>query len=548
MLRSIRTIRNIPRLKTITLVLARHGLHQVASLLGAPIRFQLRRFWSRPLAEPLRQVERLRLAFQELGPTFIKLGQFIANRPDLFPESYVREFQKLENRVTPVPFAKMRSVLVEELGEDLDRSFSRIDEEPLASASIAQIHRATTRSGEEVVLKIQKPGTGALIESDLEILSLLAEALSRGDELRILDPEGVVAEARRVLERELNFTFERHAQERVRASFAEDPVLVVPKTHPELSGRRVLVMEYLPGTSLRDSVIDGDDARRVARQCTRILFDMIFRDGYFHADPHSSNILLLPGQRLGWVDFGAMGLFTAELRDRLVSLLRAIVARDYKDAARHVLRLGSGGGDAPLFEFSQDLASRLDAFFGLTLEEIDIGSLFKAVMELARDHRIVIAPGFIIMTRCLLLMQGVATRIDPSFNTMAEVEPLLRRHLVDRLRPDRIAKNATGKLGEMAAALWETPIHLGEILRRLAQGRFQIDTHLQGLERLTRRFEACTDHIVQALIVSALLVSSSLVMHLELAPRVWGMPVIGLVGYLGAGLLSVWILLSRLGR
>ncbi|MCA8961261.1 MAG: AarF/ABC1/UbiB kinase family protein, partial [Planctomycetes bacterium] len=411
-LRSIRTIRNIPRLKDISWILMRHGLHQVASYLGAP--FRLRVFsWIPGLNQKPApsQATRMRLAFQELGPIFIKLGQLIANRPDLFPQAYVDEFAQLEDRVEPVPFDKIRGVIEEELGAPIEEVFLEVSEKPLASASLAQVHCATTRSGDAVILKVQKPGLQKVIESDLEILGLVAEALAQIGGLGEFDPEGIVAEVARTVEREVDFNFERHAIERVRQNFDGDPVLVVPQTYPALSTKRVLTQERLLGTALRrlDSAsLPAEERRRVARECSRILFEMVFRDGYFHADPHASNIMLLHDGRVGFIDFGSMGVFGEELRHRLVKLMRVLIERDFNGVAREVLRIGRPhGGEFHFFHFSQDLASRLDPYFGLSLSETDVPALFATVMSIAREYRIAIVPGFVTMTRCLALMEGV---------------------------------------------------------------------------------------------------------------------------------------------
>ncbi|MFN0058199.1 MAG: ABC1 kinase family protein [Planctomycetota bacterium] len=553
MLRSIRTIRNIPRLKDITFILFKHGLHQVASRLGAPVFVRLRglvRGRGAPSREPpLSQIARLRLAFQELGPIYIKLGQLIANRPDVFPPAMVTEFAKLEDHVAPLKFETINAVLEEELGAPTERFFRHVNPEPLAAASIAQVHRAVTLSGEDVILKIQKPGIRKIMEHDLEILELVAEALSNIEGIGVWDPKGIVAEVSRALERELDFNFERNALDRVRAQFADDPVVVVPRTFREHSTEKLLVLEFLDGTPIRQldpAALGPAECHRIARECSRTLFEMIFRDGYFHADPHSSNILRLTDGRLGWIDFGAVGLFTDEMRLRLVKLLRALLERNYRLLARQVLKVGRPQGEISMFEFSQDLASRLDPYFGLSLKETDIPTLFTTVMDIARDYRIRISPGFVTMTRCLVLMEGLAHRLAPDFDAVVELEPLARRYFTERYRPDRLVKDAGEQLAELARTFWEYPQLVGEILHRAAEGRIAVDTEIQGLERFQRAMELSTNRIVAALVVSSLLVSSSLIINSKVGPEVWGVSAVGLTGYVFAGLISVRILISML--
>ena len=379
----------------------------------------------------------------------------------------------------------------------------------------------------------------------MEIFALVAEALAAVTDLESIDPEGLVAEVRRSLERELNFTFERNALERVRASFENDPVLVVPKTYPELSSGRLLVQEYLDGVSVRKFRQEGC---RIARECTRILFEMVFRDGYFHADPHSANILILKDGRVGLIDYGSMGLFTKELRSRLVRLLSNLLRRDYQQVARTVLKLGRPRGEVNVFELSQDLASRLDPYYGLTLREIELASLFSTILNLARDHRISIAPVFILMTRCLVLMEGVTEKLDPHFNTMDEIEPLAKRYLKERFRPENVYSEVEGRVWELANHLWEFPQHAAEVTRQLAQGRFQVDTHLQGLDKLGRRIEGSANAVVHALIVSSLLVASALVLDNDIGPTLWGLPAVALAGFVSAGLIGMRVLVQTFWR
>ncbi|MEM7167578.1 MAG: AarF/UbiB family protein [Planctomycetota bacterium] len=543
MLRSIRTLRSIPRVKDITLILLKHGVYQVASHLGAPFRMRVRGILRSPFGHPVRQAERLRLAFQELGPTFIKLGQLIANRPDLFPPAMVQEFAKLENRVDSIPFPDIKAAIERELGVPITEHFSDVDEKPLASASIAQVHRATLKDGTKVVLKVQKPGIDRIIDRDMEILALVANALSKVEDFGLFDPEGLVAEVHRSLERELRFTFERNAIDRVRKNFEKDEVMVVPRTFPRLSSDRLLVLECLDGTAIRNyKPPSQEEATRHAREVTRILFLMIFRDGYFHGDPHASNILVLNDGRLGWLDFGSMGLFTSEMRHTLMKMLRALLDRDYERLARQVLHFGRNSGDASRFEFTQDLANRLDPYFGLTLQEIDLGALFTTIVDLARDHRVSMSPSLLAMTRCLVLVESLAHQLDPELDTMEAVTPLARQYLLHQMRPDVVVDDVLSKLTDLASQVLEYPNYATEIMRRLAAGQLNIDTHVQGLEGLNERLRESSTTIAQAMVVSALLVASALVMDMK-GPTLWDLNLLGVVGYTIAAVLGLLILL-----
>lgn len=547
MLTSIRTIRNIPRLRAISFVLVKHGLFQMAEAVGAPLRLRLRRFF--PTRQRTSQVAQLRRAFEELGPIFIKLGQLIANRPDLFPQPMVDEFVRLQDDVDPVPFEQIEKVLITELGGPTRHFFREVDPTPLASASLAQVHRATTFDGDAVILKVQKPGLRKVMESDLEILELVAHALSRIEGLGTFDPAGLVAEVRRALERELNFNFERVAIERVRENFADDPVMVVPKTYPRLSTERLLVQELLVGRTLTHCdprELGLVETNRVARECSRILFEMIFRDGFFHADPHGSNVLLLEGGKLGWIDFGSTGLFTDEMRHRLIMLLKALLTRDFRQTAREVVKLGRPLEEIHMFEFSQDLASRIDPYFGLTLEETNVPALLSTVLELARDYHIVIPPSFVTMTRCLMLMQGLTRRLSPDFDAVKELEPLVKEFMKERYRPDRLAQEAWDEVYEIFRSLREAPRQMSDILRKTAEGRLKVDTGLRDLHRLQRTVDIGANRLTLALVVSSLLISSSMVLNYNVGPKIWDVPVLGLVGYVFAALVGIRVVMTMM--
>lgn len=547
MLTSIRTIRNIPRLRDISFVLVKHGLYQLAEYVGAPLRFRLRRFF--PLVTRTSQVAQLRLAFQDLGPIFIKLGQLIANRPDLFPQPMVDEFLQLQDNVDPIPYEQIEAVITEALGGPTRVFFREVDPIPLAAASLAQVHRATTFDGDEVILKVQKPGLRKVMDSDLEILELVAQALAKIEGLGTFDPAGVVAEVRRSLERELNFNFERNAIERVRKSFGDDPAIVIPKIYPRLSTDRVLVQEFLVGRAITHcdpKELGMVETNRIAREYSRVLFQMIFRDGFFHADPHGSNILLLEGGKLGWIDFGSTGLFTDEMRHRLVMLLRALLTRDFRQTAREVVKLGRPIDEVHMFEFSQDLATRIDPYFGLTVEETNVPALLSTVLDLARDYRIVIPPSFVVMTRCLILMQGLTRRIAPEFDAAAELEPLVRAFMKDRYRPDRLAEEAWDEITDFVRSLREYPRQFSEILRKASEGRLKVDTGLKDLNKLQRTVDIGTNRLTLALVVSALLVSSSMVLNYDVGPQIAGVPALGLIGYLFSALVGLRIVFAMM--
>ena len=466
----------------------------------------------------------------------------LASRPDVFPPELVQEMSKLRQDVDPLPFDEIRQTIEEELGSGYLDHFRQIDEIPIASASIAQVHRGVTLDGKSVVLKVQKPRARKQIEGDLALVDIFAEALSSQFGLKGLDPEGIARELHHWLERELNFSFERNSMDRVRASFTDDPSVVIPRTRPELCSDRLLVMDYLDGTTIASSDLDPVEGKRVAEECSRVLFTMIFRHGFFHADPHPSNLLLLENGQIAWVDFGSMGFLTRELRLILVRMLRALVKREYPEFARLVLRLAPSSENIDRFTFTEELATRIDPYLGLELHEIRLPDLLQSLLGMARDHRMEFSPGFIGMTRCLILMEGLAREIDPKFEISGVIEPLLRELVEEEIGPDRLLRLAGERFLDGISVAAEYPEQFGEALRRVARGRVRVETRLEGIDHLGKRIERSSGMIVQALVVSALLISSSLVMRVEVGPMLWGVPAIGLIGYLFAGIIGIGIL------
>jgi ubiquinone biosynthesis protein len=516
MFRSIRTLRSIPRIKDIALVLAKHGFHQVAGYLQTPVTSRIRRVFSAsPPPQVVEQPERLRLVLQDLGPTFIKFGQLLSTRPDLLPLSYIRELEKLQDDVSPEPFAEIRRQVEGELGGPIDQFFADFVEEPLATASIAQVHRAFTREGRPVVVKVRKQGLEKVVEQDLLVLGLLAEVMSEWPVFRFLDLQGVVRAFERAIRRELNFDYERFSVERIRENFRESQQIYIPMVYRELSKEGVLTLEFLEGarlSSLKREDLSGGRGEELASSITMALLKQIFEDGLYHADPHPGNFILMPGSRVGLIDFGNVGKFTPDMMDDLVYLLYHLVERDYRSIARLVLKIGRPGKEVDARSLALDLLDSLDQYYGHSVAEIHLGGLFQSLFSIAVRFGIVMPPQYVLLGRTLMTLEGVVRTLAPEIELLSHVQPYLQRVMRSRWGPERILKDVRSEAAEILQAVRSYPINLAEILQRVAEGRLRVESQLQNTERIERRLQEVATRIPLAILICGLLISSSLLL------------------------------------
>ena len=548
MLRSIRTIRSIPRIKDIALILAKHGFHQVAAYLETPLTSWARRIFSQaPEPHVVAQPERLRLVLQDLGPTFIKFGQLLSTRPDLLPESYIRELEKLQDDVTQAPWVEIRADIEASLGGPLDRFFASFQEQPLASASIAQVHRAVALDGRDVVVKVRKRGLERIIEQDLLVLRLLGEVMREWPVFRLLDLEAVLLAFERSLRRELSFDTERSNILRIRENFRHSREIYIPQVLRELSTDRILTLEYISGrklSGLRAEDLAGGLGEAIARRISLAFIQQIFQDGVYHADPHPGNFICMDDGRVGLIDFGNVGKFTPEMMDDLILLLHHLVRRDFRSIARQVLKIGRPGRDVDSRSLALELLDSLDQYYGQSVSEIHFGGLFQSIFGIALRYGIVMPPQYVLLGRTLVTLEGVVRTLAPQIELLSQVQPHIEKVIRARWSPERILREVEDQAAEFIQSARTFPAHLAEILQRTAEGRLRIEANLQNTERIEKRLQELGTRIPQALLVCALLVSSSILLFFPNENGGNLKPTLGVLGYLGALALMLRIFLK----
>lgn len=520
--------RNASRVAQIAAVLVRYGLADWLRKVPANrIQAWLRDAEGHPIPELATPV-RIRLALTELGTTFIKFGQMLSTRPDLAGVELARELAKLQSTTPPDPPGAARARVEAELGKPPEALFAHFAPEPFASASIAQVHEARLHSGEPVVLKIAKQGTEARVEADLGILTDLAElAQKHVSELRPYAPVAVVRQFARTLRAELDFTRELRNLEEFRRNFAEDDTVHFPRPWPELSSRRVLTMERLDGIMVSDPEAlraRSADIDAFARRGANMYAEMIFRDGFYHADPHPGNLMLLAGEVIGVLDCGMVQRLDDDLRDAIERLLFAVAEADADAMADAVWNLGASPPAASREELRSEMAELAADYKGRSLGERQMTTLVSGLLEAIHRHRVFLPPQIAMLLRTLVELEGTAQLLDPSFDLGEAVRPYLDKSMARRFAPQRIARRLGRGFREWDRLAEALPRYLNEALQRMRAGTFSM--HLEH-----RRLEPVVNRLVMGLITSSLILGASVLWSLQAPPLVGGYSLLGLVGY-----------------
>lgn len=540
MFRSWQTLRSIPRLRALFMIVIKHGFGQILSQVHLPLAAQVTHFFKRKKPHAvLTQPQRLRKMLEEMGPTFIKFGQMLATRPDLIPVEYVNELNKLQDHTTSVSFDLLKPLIQKELGQPLETLFADIDPEPIGSASIAQVHKARLHDGRIVVIKCQRPGIRKTIAQDLQILALVADILADMEEFAHFDPPGVLRLFERSIRRELDFRYERHQLDRV-ARNLDSTLLSIPTPIAELSSRRVLTMSYFEGQKVKQNSLPPELGRKAAEELVKVMFRQIFVHGLFHADPHPGNLLVAGDGRLCFLDFGSVGRLDEGAINELTGFLMAIIQRNYRLLSRRLLRSGHVKGDVDLKTFTAELLDCLDPYYGLSLSDIEIAPLLNDCFALLLRHRIRVPDQYVLLARALMILENTIHRLDPSFNLVDALKPHAKPLILSRWKVSRLLKEFQVDAYDLTTMLRDLPRTVGNVLDRLQNGNLRTRLILERTDSLNRRLDRLNVQIPMGLLASSLFLGGT-VMLVAGQPSKW-MTVATIIVYTLAGMMGIWML------
>lgn len=549
------TVRHVRRYAELVSILGRHGLQDLVQELG------LDRLVGRGITlvrgedaaqlEHLPRMVRVRRAMEQLGPTFIKMGQVLSTRPDLIPPAWAKELEALQDECPVVDFVEVRARLKDAFGDQLDEIFKDIQTAPLAAGSIAQAHRATLADGTPVVMKVLRPGIEALTRTDMEILQDLAAILEKRVENMGLKPTEVVREFARELAKEVDLTNEARATDRLRAMFRDDDRVVLPKVYWNASARTVLTIDFIDGVPLSDRErIDAMPAQERAALVDAgadAVLKMCLEEGFFHADPHPGNLFALPGGRIAFIDCGMTGQLDAKTAEQLADLVAAVAQADPEGVIDVVGVLADA---AP--ELLDDRAFRADVrdfvshFQNTPLERMDMGRLLGEFFDRLREHQLTCPGDLVLLIKALTTIEGVAARVDPSFDMVGKATPYVERLVKRRYGPAAVSKRLKHAFAQYAELVEDMPKEFRALVRQVRRNKLAVNLEHRGLNQLTRTIEHASRNISYALIISAMTVGSSILILADRGTANWVLTVFGAIGFIGAaGLMVVMMMTNR---
>jgi ubiquinone biosynthesis protein len=553
-----RTYRHLNRYRQILAVLIKYGFGdlldrlRIDQYIGAGLQAISRKRAER--VEKLTRPQRLRMAFEELGPTYIKLGQILSTRPDLVPVDILEELTRLQDEVPPFPFEAVKGVIESEFGVPVEEVFDQLDEQSLASASIGQVHKALTRDGEPVAVKFQRPDIQKIIEVDLEIMLHLATLAERHiQEFEIHRPVKIVEEFARTLEKEIDYRNEATNMERIARRFLNLPHVYIPAVFREFTTSRVLTTELIEGIKISkiEAIIEaGLDQKIIADRVVGLVFKQAFEYGFFHADPHPGNIFVLADNVICLVDYGMMGLVDRATREAFVDLIDSVVHQQEVKTTQVLLNLTEWDEEPDIRALEREVADFMGRHFYKPLKDMEIGKLLQDLLHLTMRFRLRLPPDIFLMIKALSSVEGVGRALDPDFDLIAHARPFIQQVKLERFGPKRISADVYDMMSRLLQFLQQFPKDLMDLTGMIRQQRLSLQLEHKGLESMLATQDQTSNRMSFAIIIAALIIGSALIVISEIPPLVYGISLIGIIGYLVAAIMGFWLLVAiiRKGR
>jgi ubiquinone biosynthesis protein len=549
-------IRQLGRLSEIAQVAAKHGFGYFFETHRPGVLSSRRQIEIEPSPDGSSRGQRLRTMFDELGPTFVKFGQLLSTRPDVVPPDIVFELKALQDDVTPFPYEDVEQVIREDLGLTVEQLFLEFEREPIAAASIGQVHRAVLPNGKRVVVKVQRPDAPRQIEADIELLYQAAKLVrERVRALQFIDAVALVDEFARAIRQELDYRTEARNAEKFHRNFAGDPHVRIPKVHWAYSRARVLTLDRLDGVHLRDldtSRYTIEERRRLAYLIAEAWMTMIFRHGFFHADPHPSNIMVLEqSDQIGLVDFGIAGKLSDADMSKLTGLFIDAVNERIEALPKRLAALGVKYPKEREEEFVTELRDVYYRYYGASLAEIDPLQLIREAFSVIYRMHLQLPTRFILLDRAIATLGSVGMELYPDFNVFEVAKPYARELVIERFTPERVARRTMQEGRSYARMLKELPYQVHDTLEQVRDGQVEIGFRHEGLDEMFHRIDLVFNRLVVAIVAGTGVIGSALIgVFAEDGPQIFGIHFLSVIGFSLSALLGIWLVwgVVRSGR
>lgn len=504
--------------------------------------------------EKLTKYQRIRMVLEELGPTFVKMGQVLSSRPDLIPVALTRELANLQDNIPSFGFDQVKGIIASEFGKPWDQVFHSMEETPFASASIGQVHRAMLTPDTPIAVKIQRPGIRKTIEVDLEIIQYLASLMENNiREVALFRPVKIVEEFARTLEKELDYTIEAANMEQMAEQFHKDSTIHIPRLYRQQSSERVLSMAYIQGIKADDvSAINqaGLDRKAITRAGADFIMRQVFEFGFFHADPHPGNIFILRDQRICVVDFGMTGFVDQATREIFIDLLQTLASKNTRLTARLICELAEYDTHPNMSRLEKDLALFSSVHLSKPLKDIKPSRMVHQFLELCAEHGLRIPPDLFLMIKAFISVEGLARVLDPEFDMIGHARPYVRAATLQKYSPQRLSRDIAGIARESFGLARTLPSDMARLIDMAKQGKLTAVFKIDNLDRLMTTMDQASNRISFAIIIAGLILGSAIVLNSKIPPVLFGVSLIGIAGFVAAAVLGIWLLVAiiRKGR
>lgn len=495
--------------------------------------------------------QRIRMACEELGTTFVKLGQILSNRSDILPKDIIDELKKLQNNVKPFDEKEAVAIVEQELQKPISEAFESFDTTPKASASISQVHTAVLKTGEKVAIKVKRPNIEENILNDIEIITWLSSILEKyNEEFALIRPEKLIKAFKNQLLQELDFNFEKNNTIKFQKFFKNNKNIKIAKIYEEYSTKNILTMEYIEGIKISD--ISPDDTKYDRKKLVSIgvdsVLEQIFKLGFFHADPHPGNLMALDNNVLCFLDFGMIGFIPPTSKEAFSSLIMSINNADYINLAKAVLDLCNHSEVQNMEDFNMAIFMLVNKYIDMPLENINIEDIFNELISIIREFRLMLSGNIMLLIKSLIVLEGVGRDLDKDLKLIEHIKPFAFKYVKEQLKPDNLLKQSRNLINDYFHVLKNVPSDLGEVISLMKKGNIRIQLEHKKLDTLANTLDSLGDRLSYSIVLASLIISSGLIIATKMPPLIHGISLVGLVGFLLSGIMGFIMIISRFVR